>query len=100
MLASLFRTAALRVPDRVIVHFDVALLAVVTYVQARALQEPHGAEPTLAPLRRLIPRRPAGYGLHVPAGLGEALDLADHEPDLGHLRFLLFGSLYGCYEGV
>jgi hypothetical protein len=28
MLASLFRTAALRVPDRVIVHFDVALVAV------------------------------------------------------------------------
>ena len=44
MLASLLRTAALRVPDRVIVHFDVALLAVVTCVQARALQEPHGVE--------------------------------------------------------
>ena len=43
MLASLFRTAALRVPDRVIVHFAVALLAVVTCVQARALQEPYGA---------------------------------------------------------
>jgi hypothetical protein len=40
MLASLLRATALRVPDRVIVHFDVALLAVVTYVQARALQEP------------------------------------------------------------
>src|SRR5215204_1122214 len=44
MLASLFRTAALRVPDRVIVHFAVALLAVVTCVQARALQEPYGVE--------------------------------------------------------
>ena len=44
ILASLFRTAALRVPDRAIVHFDVALLAIVTHVQARALQEPYGVE--------------------------------------------------------
>jgi hypothetical protein len=44
MLASLFRTAALRVPDRVIVHFAVALLAVVTCVRARALREPYGIE--------------------------------------------------------
>jgi hypothetical protein len=44
MLAALFRTAALRVPNCVIVHIDVALLAVVTCVQARALQEPYGVE--------------------------------------------------------
>ena len=53
----------------------------------------------MAPLGRLIPRRPAGYGLHVPAGLGEALDLEGDESDLGHLR-LLFGRLNGYDEGV
>jgi hypothetical protein len=32
------------VPDRVIVHFAVALLAIVTCIQARVLQEPYGVE--------------------------------------------------------
>jgi hypothetical protein len=36
--------AALRGSDRVIVHFTVALLAVVTCIQARALREPYGVE--------------------------------------------------------
>ena len=133
MLASLFRTAGLRVPDRMIVHFDVALLAVVTCVQARALQEPHGAEGREScifalcslvkpsPLRRIsasspepMPRRrahsrassatfPSTGGWLWPSRASRAWRGSrsrGSRTDLGHLRFLLFGSLYGYDEGV